>query len=125
MEIELFNKEKHGKDLLEWCEKHNMKIELDSLPKVGVIVPGVAVAFLLQTDTPTAYIECLISNPEVDNDKRREGLIKVIDGVFRAARHLGFGQLLAISNIPRVWEYAEEFQMEQVMENIKMFRRNK
>lgn len=76
-------------------------------PQVGFIVEGVAVGFLVQTDTPCAIIDFFISNPAASRRKRREALDSITDELVRAARSLGFRAVKADTEILTIKKRAQ------------------
>lgn len=70
------------------------------LPRRGWIVPGVACAFLLQTDTLTAQVEPTITNGDASSADRHAALEEIYTAIEATARAIGFRQLLAYTRTP-------------------------
>lgn len=66
---------------------------LQLLPKHGVIVADVAVAFLYQTDSRIAYVDGFMSNPEATLDARVDAFDEIAIALDELGRRLGFSHL--------------------------------
>jgi hypothetical protein len=76
-------------EVTQWYKAHKWPtIDFSALPPTGLIVPGVCAGWLYLTDSPTAILEWVISNPK--STQRDEGLnllLKTLEGI---ARHKGY-----------------------------------
>lgn len=70
---------------------HNM------LPTVGFIEPGVAVGFLVQTDTNMCFLEPFIANPQVDRAERNLALYAIMQALLDEAKALKYDMALGIA----------------------------
>lgn len=78
----------------QWCRARKLPTAmLEVLPPHGVIVPDVAVAFLYQTDSPIAFVDGFMSNPEANIAARSLALDEIAIELERLARLLGFRHL--------------------------------
>lgn len=103
MAVERFERERHYADFEKWYSPHvEVVMGPDFLPKVGFVAPGVAMAFLYQTDSKIAFIEALIANPDVKGDARSAGIDEVVGAVIAEARTLGFKALIAQTDMHAV-----------------------
>lgn len=76
--------------LKKWLGDRNLgDIPKDYLPEVGLIVPGLAVGFLLTTDTPLAFLEYFVSNPLANQDDRQEAIYQIAKELIEYAKHIG------------------------------------
>lgn len=81
-----------------WCREWGMSPFPEGwLPPTGFWVPGVLAAFLYKTDSKLAYIECVISNPGVGKEERREALFAVNEAIEDEAKASGFQYLMGLS----------------------------
>lgn len=90
----------------EWFRDHRG----DSIPeallsKVGFIVPGVAVGFLIQTDTDVCLFEPFISNPKVPSELRETSLAGIVESLELEASKLGYRFCYGIATAPTMIEH--------------------
>jgi len=82
-----------------WYRRRGMvPLTPNILPKVGVIVPGIAAGFLMQTDTVSAILEPFISNPKADQKLRDAALYQIMRELIVTAQNLGYRQLFGFSS---------------------------
>lgn len=75
-------------------------IPIDSLPKVGFIINGVAAGFLMQTDTKSCILEPFISNPNKSVEERDNALTGLLDRLVKEAKLLGYTHVFGFSTSP-------------------------
>ena len=61
-------------------------IDAKYLPKLGLVSQGVAVGFLQQTNTPIAYLEFFMTNPQANAFKRGKALQDIAKGLLEIAK---------------------------------------
>lgn len=66
----------------------------ETLPRVGLIVPGVACLFLFQTDAALALVHMELTNPDAPLRQRHRGIVAMTEEVQRIAREAGIRQLI-------------------------------
>lgn len=71
----------------------------DDLPSNGIIVPKTAAGFLVWTDTSTAVLDFFITNPSATLMARGRAIDKIIAGLLRKAKSLGFRRVSCDSKI--------------------------
>ena len=86
---------RHEKQVREWFSKRGL--EMPTLPPTGVIIPHKAAAWLLCTDSDTAIIECLVSNPELGDRSRKEAVRAVIRRLMELAKARGYKQVVGFT----------------------------
>lgn len=100
-----------------WFEKRGMRCPpVQYFPKVGFIEDLCAAGFLIQTDTPVAIIDFLISNKGVSELKRGRGIESVVDALIKEAKRRGFKSIRATSQIGSVCDLAKRFKFVEVGE---------
>jgi hypothetical protein len=83
-------------DLSSWLSKRGMPLSQKmDLPEVGYIEPDVACGFLIQTDTKTAIIDFVISNPEASRRERNSALNCILRELIKHARWLHYKRINA------------------------------
>ncbi len=98
-----------------WFHKRGMKAPpYVYLPKIGFIDDYYAAGFLVQTDTPIAVIDFLISNPSADVTKRGISVSSVIECLIEEAKRRKFKSLKCDSQIPSVGKLAKAFGFTEV-----------
>lgn len=100
MTVERYDPERHYQQFEAWYAPHvEVVMGPEFLPKVGFVAPGVAMAFLFQTDSKIAFIEALIANPDVKGDERSRGIDEVVGAIIAEARSLGYKSLIASTDM--------------------------
>lgn len=98
----------HRSMVKQWCRSRNLPTTmLQLLPRHGLIVPDVAVAFLYQTDSKIAYVDGFMSNPDATMDDRVRAFDLITEGVEELARSLGFKQIWVFTTRKGVAAQAE------------------
>jgi len=86
-----------------WFKDREMNApRMSDLPSNGKIVPGVAVGFLLQTDTRCAVIDFLITNKHAKQIDRGRAIDAIARGLILKAKSLGFERVRCDSQIDTV-----------------------
>src|SRR5262245_35083652 len=109
MSVERYDPARHYTDFCDWYRRHTPPPPPEFLPKVGFVSPGVAMAFLYQTDSKLAYFEGMVANPKTTVEQRSNGLDEVAVALIAEARKLGFKVLVGQTDIPAVVERALRF----------------
>ena len=95
--------------LSQWFLKREMHVPYVYLPSVGFIEDHFAAGFLIQTDTPVACIDFLVSNPDSDMKKRGEAIVHVVQALIDEARRRKFKALKVNSHIRSVERLSAAF----------------
>jgi hypothetical protein len=61
----------------------------ETLPKTGFIVPGKAAGFIYLTDSPVAFMECLVGARDIDAQVRNEALDVIVIALCEEAKRRG------------------------------------
>lgn len=72
-------------------------IDRDDLPPLGFIEDGVAVGFLIRTDSSMAFVHYCITNPNAPISKRHAAMHAIIEACVDAAKAFGFKYVLTWS----------------------------
>ncbi len=108
MTVERYEEAKHYADFKRWYQQRaGGAVGPEFLPKVGFVVPGVAMGFLYQTDSKLALIEALVANPEVSAVERGLAIDDVVLAIVTEAKALGFKALNGQTDLPVVVERAK------------------
>jgi hypothetical protein len=91
--------EEHFAQVDQWHKEWNQTVTPDALPKVGFIVPGLAVGFLYQTDSSVGMIETFIVPKNADKVERGKAIDAIILAIIAEARRLGFKSLLGSTQL--------------------------
>lgn len=93
--------------IFEWGLRHNIgALSKNSLPATGLIIDGIAVGFLYQTDSDICYLENLISNPDSNKEERLEAVNLIINGLIEKAKELKFKTVYSHTTLNSVIEHA-------------------
>jgi hypothetical protein len=85
------------KELHKWHTAHGMPWPGNrAFPTTGLIVPGVAIGFLVKTDTSWCIIEGYCTNPEAPAKERNLALDEITDGLLKMSKTLGFSIAVAL-----------------------------
>lgn len=104
-------------EIRSWFDKRGIPLELESLPKVGFIMPGIAAGFLMQTDTTTCILEPFIANPFTLKKSREVALDSIFELLLKEAKSLGFKKVFGFStHLKMVWR-AQSFGFKVIETN--------
>lgn len=78
-------------------ERKAQSFPISSLPPVGLIIPGIAVGFLVQTDAGYGILEPFISNPRASKEDREIGLNSILHELTEYAQFLGLSTVFGFS----------------------------
>lgn len=73
-----------------WLEYRNLPLIKDKQPGVGLIVDGVAAAYLFQTDGYIAYIDSLFTNRKSTVEERDRAMRMIFNELFKIGLELGY-----------------------------------
>jgi len=108
MNVERYEQAKHYADFEKWYVRRTQgAMGPEFLPKVGYVVPGVAMGFLYQTDSKVSLIEALVANPDVPVSERTKGIDAVVLAIIGEAQRLGFKVLYGQTDLPVIVERAK------------------
>jgi hypothetical protein len=94
---------RHFETYQKWMHFYDVAVaETDKLPPTGFVVDGLAIAFLLRTDGPLAFIEGLVGNPWLPREQVDPALDAVVQAVIGCAREEGFRVLQGTTAFPAV-----------------------
>lgn len=83
-----------------WLIARNLpQKKIMDLPVYGLIVEGLAVGFLVETDSCFALLDFFVSNPEADRNDRKVALTMIAAEMVEIAKEKGFETLLTYSKI--------------------------
>lgn len=107
MEARRFNPETDYQDLCRWWDAYKIPhTPKESLPKVGVIVPGICADFIYQTDSDIIFLEGLISNPKVNREDKEKAFDLAMERIVAECKGLGYKHIVTLTEFPRVVEIA-------------------
>ncbi len=93
----------------EWFQRRNMKTpSVSMLPKTGFIIDGIAVGFLIKTDTEVGILDFFCSNPLVDTLNRLEALDEIAFGLSLHAKQCGIKQLICTTRFENIKQIASK-----------------
>ena len=91
-----------------WKDQNWSSVPEDHLPEYGLIVDGIAAAFLYRTDSKFALLEFVIANPNSSKEERSEALDLIIDNLLFVAKELGFSTVFTSLEHPKLLERYEK-----------------
>lgn len=107
MNVEIFEMNKHYKQIIDWCLQRDIEPPHPTLlPEAGFIVSGVVAVFLYKTDSSVCFIEWLISNKACDRSQMLAGKKMVIDAALLEAKKFGFKVVMVATKIKSVADTA-------------------
>lgn len=93
-----------------WFQKRGMKAPPYSyLPKVGFIDDFYAAGFLIQTDTPIAVIDFIISNQSSNVAERADAVASVVSRLMAEAKRRGFKAIHCTTKFRSIGRLAKSF----------------
>lgn len=110
--------------LCTWWAKWNFPIPaLDVLPSTGYIVDESAAVFIYLTNSPVAWMEWLVSDPECDKELRSAAVDVAIDHAICQAKLTGSKVFFTTSNRPAVSSRLEQHGFVKDIDTTQFFRR--
>jgi hypothetical protein len=98
-----------------WYRQYGMpELTLNSLPKTGFIVEGIAAGFLFITDANLALMDAYIANPEASKEERKQALDKVTDALLEQARLSGINRVLALTKREVIEERCQNYNFKSL-----------
>lgn len=79
------------------------------LPPSGLIWPGVAAGYLIQTNANIVFLEHFVTNPKAKTRLREVALEKVAESLIRAALSKGTIAIYALTQSPRIERLTKHF----------------
>lgn len=93
-----------------WHQLHQEgEYNTDVFPTTGLIVDNVAAGFIYFTNSPIAWIENFVTNPEVSPFKRSKAISLIAEGLIQLAVDGGFKYCQATTSLHSVGRRAEQF----------------
>lgn len=90
-------------DIAQWFKDRGMSVPFPyDLPTCGKIVPGVAVGFLIKTDTNSAMLDFFVTNPKARMTDRGRAIDLITKGLLLKAKSLGFSRVRCDSQIDTI-----------------------
>lgn len=90
-----------GADLIDlnlWREQRSLHpVVIEDLPSFGLIIDGVAAAFLRQCEGNIAIVDSVVSNPNASGEKRHKALDRLFEELIAAAKIFGMKALIGFS----------------------------
>lgn len=98
-----------------WYLKRGMKPpKAWDLPRVGFIQDDVGAGFLIHTDTPYAFIDLMISNPDADKASRQKVMDEIAHQLICHAKMIGFRGIRTDANVDISRDRARRFDFREV-----------
>lgn len=98
--IEAYSELKHRNLIRDWFRKRGLDVpNLEMVSNVGFCVDDAAIGFLFLTNSPIAYIDCIISNPEKHAEERAKAVMDLLITLEDKARHAGVKVLRVLGNL--------------------------
>lgn len=96
-------------EVSKWFKEHRGdNIPEDLLSEVGFIIPGVAVGFLIKTNTSMCLFEPFITNPEASKEDRDWALAFIVTCLEHEALRLGYKSCYGIATAPTMIEHGRK-----------------
>jgi len=84
--------------LSSWYHKRNVNSVQESyIPKIGFVIEGIAMGFLMQTDANLGILEPFISNPEASKEDRDMALNVILELLTRTAKEMNYKGVFGFS----------------------------
>ncbi len=98
-------------EVMRWFKARKGKeaeVPPEYFPETGFIVEGMAACFLYKTDSAVAYIDMLVSNPDVPVKDSREALDWAVWHCIKEAQQHGFKLLTGTTTLKAVADRAKK-----------------
>ena len=87
-----------------WRARDQKPVPRWALPPTGLIAPGLAAAFLYNTDSALAWLGWSTTNPSADKTERRKALDEIIEALVLQAAERGYKVVFTTTDHPRLAE---------------------
>jgi len=107
MQVEPYSDALHLEEMIRWNTRRSLPAPIAAKrPEIGLVVPGLAIGFVVQTDTTFAMVEGLITNPESDKALRAKAIRLLVLSLCAAAKDRGYSDVWAVTARPEVRDLA-------------------
>lgn len=89
-----------------------------AIPKVGMIIEGVAVGFLATSDTDTCFMEDFVTNPEAKSEVRHKAIARIATWAENLASTWGYEKIIVLSNEECILKRAYDMNFEIITMSI-------
>ena len=88
-------------ELNEWLEDYDQgPVTMRDLPRHGVIIPGVACAFMVSTDTTTCFLDAMVTNKYAHSDARDEAIGQIEKWIKELGKISGYERIGVFTSEP-------------------------
>lgn len=97
--IVLYNDKEHYDTLCTWMQRHDLQAPNPKmLSDFGMVVNKTAIGFLFMTNSKTAYIDNIVTNPVMKSQERHIALNLLLKNLEFAAKKNGYKLITVLSN---------------------------
>ena len=90
-------------EINKWYHQRNLEgVPSEQLPAYGLMVPGVAASYLVQTDSKIAFIEGFIGNPAATKTQLYFAMEDIHAGLLKAAKEFGYKKVFIFTKHPTI-----------------------
>lgn len=94
--------------MVRWYKHRDLRPpQLEMLPKIGFIVPGIAATFLYMMENNLSWSDGTITNLNASRSERQEAIVKLFEEIEKAAKAAGIKYILSSTKLPVMVEYAK------------------
>lgn len=100
-DIQIYNNSDHYEMLCHWFIKRDLPIpKKEMLSDLGLVVNNTAIGFLFKTNSKTAYIDNIVTNPSMLSLERDNALKILLGDLILAAKKAEYSIITMLSNTP-------------------------
>lgn len=110
MNTRLFNKEDYA-EIKSWADKRKIECPpMDFLSDVGFIIDGKCACFVYSTNSKVCFLECFISNNEINKIERKEALNCLINESIQYCKDNKFKYICTNIETESLKDHLKEFK---------------
>jgi len=105
-----FHADSHLSQVNDWHRARGLAlVKATQLPRIGFLVPGVAVGFIYQTDSSLVLLDGFVANPALPYGQCSRALDEITGALLRAAVELGPRTAVVITALDPVAAHVKRF----------------
>lgn len=87
-----------------WGKQWDAEYKANLFPPTGLIIDGVGVYFMYETQSSLVFLESMVCNRDIDKETRHKGADLLLTNMLKLAKDKGYEVAYACTNNPSVVE---------------------
>lgn len=122
MEVRMFDRKNDYQALYDLCLEHDMKIEDEEMPALGVVIENenqlIAMGFVRQCEGNVGIMDSVITNPKASSADRNKALNLLYRTVIELAKEWNISHLIGFSRDVGIIERSKKFGFMEINQTI-------